>query len=177
MKIFYTDGSTRGKNQKGAENQGGFGVVIFDDSDEFFVLDYVSCQVENTTNNRMELEAILWALDYADAVYPDEECVIHSDSAYAVNMCNDWIFKWAQNGWKTASKKPVENLDLVQEIYNHFRQDFYHCSIDKVSGHTGDIGNELADKLAIGSIKKFYNLCEENNICVKKDIWGTEFSL
>lgn len=168
MKIFYTDGSTRGKNQRGAENEGGFGVIIFDKDDEFTILDYVSQQVTSTTNNRMELEAILWALDYADKNYPDEECVIYSDSAYAVNMCNDWIFKWAANGWKNSKKQTVENLDLVQEIYSHLHQDFYHCSIEKVSGHSGEIGNELADALATGKGKIFSRLVEDFCLIDKK---------
>ena len=173
MKIFYTDGSTRGKNQRGEANDGGYGVVIFDGEDEFYILKYISNQTHFTTNNRMELEALIWALEYADEHYPDEECIIYSDSAYVVNMCNDWIFKWAANGWKNSKKQTVENLDLVQEIYPHLKQEFYHCSIEKVSGHSGDVGNELADMLATDQIKRFHKMCEDCNIRVAEDgVWN-----
>ena len=166
IKIF-TDGSTRGgKNMRGAQNSGGFGIVIMDE-DENTIYHAISYQTKNTTNNRMELQAIYEALMLADEFYKDEKVKIISDSAYCVNMINDWISNWARNGWKTASKKPVENIDLVKEIYKLINQEFYHCSVEKIDGHNGFVGNELADFLATENLNKYDKLVEEYDLKVE----------
>lgn len=88
MVNIYVDGSSR-KNGK----EGGYGVVVLMNNQ----IDYeYSEQFENVTNNQMELKAIIHALILIDDRYPEEECVIYSDSAYCVNMCNDWIYTWAR---------------------------------------------------------------------------------
>ena len=166
MKIFYTDGSTRIRNQKGAENIGGWGVVCFDSEEEELMVYHEYDSSNNTTNNREELKALLCALNYADEHFPNEECIIYSDSAYVVNSCNDWIYRWAMNGWKNSKKQTVENLDLMQEIWSHIKQDFYHCTIKRVDGHVGVIGNELADALSTGHLKIFAALLDTYNIQV-----------
>lgn len=160
MKIFYTDGSTRIKNQKGVDNVGGWGVVCFSDENENIIYDLESNASINTTNNREELKALIWALNIADDQFPKEECIIYSDSAYVVNMCNDWIWTWASNGWKNSKKQTVENLDLVQEIWKHISKEFYHCKIKKCSGHAGEVGNEIADALARGYNNRVRDLIE-----------------
>ena len=73
---------------------------------------------ENTTNNRMEMMAVLKCMELA-AADKANNYICYSDSAYVVNMCNDWIRKWAQNGWQNSKKQTVENLDLVKKIYNY----------------------------------------------------------
>lgn len=115
----------------------------------------------STTNNREELRGLFYCLAAADEFFPDEKCIIYSDSAYVVNMCNEWIWTWAKNGWKNSKKQPVENIDLVQEIYKYINQDFYHCEIRKCSGHNDLIGNELADALATSNFKRFLRLLDE----------------
>ena len=166
MITFYSDGSTRGKNQKGAENVGGWGAVCFDETEnEDEILISFDCDTNyNTTNNREELRALLYCLAAADDLYPDQKCVIYSDSAYVVNMCNDWIWKWAANGWQNSKKQTVENLDLVQSVYNYIKKDFYHCTIKKCEGHKDNLGNELADALATGNLRRFSRMAEENGL-------------
>lgn len=165
MKIFYCDGSTRGgKNQKGAENIGGWGAVCFLDEDENCLVAYEYDTEENTTNNRQELKALIWCLNYADEYFPDEKCIIYSDSAYVVNMWNQWINTWASKGWKNSKKVTVENLDLVLEIWEHAKQEFYHCEVRKIEGHKDIVGNELADALATANHNRFITLVEEYGI-------------
>lgn len=165
MKIFYCDGSTRGgKNQKGAENIGGWGAVCFLDEDENCLIAYDYDTENNTTNNRQELKALIWCLNYADEYFPDEKCVIYSDSAYVVNMFNDWIHSWASKNWKNSKKVTVENLDLVLEIWEYAKQEFYHCEVCKTEGHKDIVGNELADALATANHNRFVSLVEEYGI-------------
>ena len=64
---------------------------------------------KNTTNNRMELTALIFALAATQTRYKNDKCVIKSDSAYCVNMFNDWIYNWQRNGWVRQKKQPIEN--------------------------------------------------------------------
>ena len=160
MKIFYCDGSTKGKNQKGADNYGGFGVVCLEDDEEILSMDAVAA--ENTTNNREELKALIYALAIAEEEYPDEECLVFCDSAYVVNMFNDWIHSWAKNGWKNSKKQTVENLDLVLQLWEYAKQDFFHCIVKRCDGHMGEFGNEVADALATMNFRRVRHLINEN---------------
>lgn len=171
MKIFYCDGSTRGKNQKGADNIGGWGVVCFNVVDSVdWELESFDCDItEGTTNNREELKALIHCLATIKELYPDEKCIIYSDSAYVVNMCNSWIDTWAANNWKNSKKQTVENLDLVKVIYNFIKESFIRPNIQKCDGHSGDIGNEMADALARGQYKRFLNICEECKYLLSDD--------
>lgn len=166
MKIFYCDGSTRGgKNQKGADNIGGWGVVCFTDETEMEITAYFYDSETNTTNNRQELKGLLCCLRHADEYYPNEPCIIYSDSAYVVSMCNTWIHNWSQNGWRNSKKQLVENYDLVKELWDqHLSKGFYHCEIRKCDGHVGNIGNELADALATNNLSRFKALYTEAEI-------------
>lgn len=169
MKIYYVDGSTRGKNQKGAENTGGFGVVQFYDEDENFIQWHKSEQCENTTNNREELKGLIAALEHCDYYYPDEKCTIYCDSAYVVNMFNEWIFSWSRNGWKNSKKVTVENLDLVLELWEFAQRGWPHYEVKKTDGHVGIIGNELADALATYSYIKFKRIIQEEGISIEEE--------
>ena len=171
MKWFYCDGSTRGKNQKGADNIGGWGVVCFNiiDSVDWELEDFDCDTTEGTTNNREELKGMIYCLCSILHDYPDEKCIIYSDSAYVVNMCNTWIYTWAANGWKNSKKQTVENLDLVQDIYNLLQQFFVKPDIQKCEGHVDDLGNELADALATANYKRFIKLCIENNLTISEN--------
>lgn len=174
MITFYSDGSTRGKNQKGAENVGGWGAVCINEVNddyncEYELLDFDCDTTYGTTNNREELKGLLYCLAAADTYYPDERCLVYSDSAYVVNMCNEWIWTWAKNGWKNSKKQTVENLDLVQQIYERLNQDFYHCIVRKCPGHMDLVGNELADALATSNFKRFMNLLETNDLSISDD--------
>lgn len=156
MREIYTDGAC-----KGNPGPGGFGVLIKEDS----IIKYkYSKECEQTTNNREELKAILHALDIAYRCFYFETVLIYSDSAYCVNMINDWIWTWARNDWKNSKKKTVENIDLVKKIYNYINKEFYHCQVVKIKGHSGIIENELADALATNDEKKYNKILTENNL-------------
>lgn len=159
MITMYCDGSAR---NNGRENSsGGYGLVIFKDN----ALVYAGGeQCINTTNNREELKALIHALQLTQSRFKDEICVIYSDSAYVVNMCNDWIRNWARNGWMNSKKVTVENLDLVQQIYKYIILDFPNFQISKVSGHSGIFGNELADAIATNNKAKYDKILSENDI-------------
>lgn len=156
MIYIYTDGSS-----KGNPGPGGFGVVVL--KNDTIKYSYRE-QDENTTNNREELKAILHAFNLAQTVFKEEDCIICTDSSYCCNICNDWIFSWVKNNWKNSKKKTVENLDLVQQLYNYLTIDFFNCQVIRVSGHQGVLGNELADALATDNKVKFQKLVDKNNL-------------
>lgn len=96
-----------------------------------------------TTNNRMELTAAIRALA---ALRRNCKVQLYTDSQYVRNGITDWIRQWKRRGWLTADRKPVKNVDLWQaleiELANHVVE--WHW----VRGHSGDPGNERADRLA-----------------------------
>ncbi len=96
-----------------------------------------------TTNNRMELTAVIRALE---AMKRPVRARIHTDSQYVQKGISEWIHGWKRNGWKTSDKKPVKNADLWQELDTLTRQ--HQLEWLWVKGHAGDPGNERADALA-----------------------------
>ena len=159
MVEIYTDGAC---SQNGTW-EGGFGVVEFRDG----LLKHVYNDKKNkTTNNAMELIAIIYALNRVTTLYKNEKVIIYSDSAYCVNICNDWIYKWAANNWCKANGKQIENMELIKIIYNYLNKDFFNCQIVKCSGHANIVGNELADALATNNLNKFNKIIEENDVQV-----------
>ena len=166
MKVeIYTDGSA--KNNGAKENCGGWGVVglIEDQSCKSgFRIDYtISKQEENTTNNRMELTALIFALAATQTRYKNDKCIIKSDSAYCVNMFNDWIYNWQRNGWVRQKNQPIENLDLVKQIWEYCKLEWPNFTVEKVPGHSGLLGNELADALSTNNQTKIDKILKEND--------------
>lgn len=154
MVWIFTDGACSGN-----PGPGGFGVVVYygwgDNYKEVSIVDAYQKSSESTTNNREEMKAILWALKNYGDKHLGNGCivpVVYSDSAYCVNTFNDWMWKWKKNGWKRPKNKPVENLDLVM-AYDKLITLGYKIDLRKTSGHTGEVGNELADSLATFKIK------------------------
>jgi ribonuclease HI len=143
--IIYTDGACSGNGSAGA--YGGFGVVVLDDDKN--PVGFYNKQNQNTTNNREELRAILWAL----IKYGREETppIVYSDSAYAVNTFNTWMFGWAAKGWVKSDNKTPENLDLIEAYYKLWQSGGYRIDLRKCRGHAGDKWNEMADKLAVAA--------------------------
>lgn len=167
MRIFYTDGAC-----KGNPGPGGFGVVELVETYRETYEDYIkninigfkhSGQCENTTNNREELKAIITVFELA-AADEDNEYIIYSDSAYAVNIINSWIHNWARNNWVNSKGNIVENLDLIKTLYKYVSINFFNCQVKKINGHAGIIGNELADALATNNLSKFEKILDENDI-------------
>lgn len=146
--IYYTDGACS-KNGT-AQATGGFGVVEIDDDDNLI------WQFQNskspTTNNEMELMAILTALKHISSKIENNtflKPVIYSDSAYCVNLINSWMYSWEKNGWKRPKNQEVKNLEIIKQIY-----ELAHLAdIRKISGHSGVKWNEYVDGLATGKIK------------------------
>jgi ribonuclease HI len=104
----------------------------------------ISGFVPDTTNNRMELTAVLEAFR---ALKEPCEVMLYTDSAYIHNAFEQhWIDRWQRNGWRTASKDPVENMDLWKELLS--ATDQHRVSWKKVKGHANDEFNNLCDKLA-----------------------------
>jgi ribonuclease HI len=96
-----------------------------------------------TTNNRMELTAVIQALS---SLKRPSRVAIYTDSEYVRNGITTWIHGWKQRGWKTADKKPVKNIELWQRLDALAAQ--HEVDWHWVRGHTGDPGNERADQLA-----------------------------
>ena len=141
--IIYTDGSAHPN-----PGPGGFGVVVCNDNND--IIHLYSKQTNNTTNNREEIKAILWALlNYGKY---NEEVIVYSDSNYCVQTFSNWMFSWAGNAWVKSDKKVPENLDLIQAYYDALNAG-YKINLKKVKGHAGNKYNELADGLATGKVK------------------------
>lgn len=162
--IIYTDGSCCGNGK--AINSGGFGVVLLDNNEN--LLYTYNKRSENTTNNREELKAILYAMlkhgvntnkyEFSQVEPP----IVYSDSAYCVNTFNQWMFGWARNGWIKSDKKTPENLDLIQAYYDWYQKG-YRIDLRKVKGHAGHKWNEMADQLATGKLQGM-NTQQENKL-------------
>jgi ribonuclease HI len=131
---IFTDGAC-----KGNPGIGGWGVLIKYSKISNELKGFQS----KTTNNRMELIAVIEGLK---SVEEDVKIEIITDSKYVKNGINQWIVNWKNNGWKTAAKKPVKNKDLWQALDQATSN--HDISWEWVRGHTGDPGNEEADRLA-----------------------------
>lgn len=138
---IYTDGSCLSNGSDFAP--GGWSAVLEGNGKQLRLSGHES----PTTNNRMELTAILEGLK---AIRADHATVtIYTDSAYARNGCQDWRHKWKRNGWRKSDKKPVENADLWQELDVLLEK--HGADLRWVKGHNGHPQNELADRLAVAA--------------------------
>lgn len=104
----------------------------------------------NTTSQRMELTAIVEALEYIGTL--TVPVTLYSDSQYAVKGINEWMLVWSKNGWRKHNRKQIENLDLWKTIHSLTRAS--NVEFKWVRGHDGNEGNELADKMANKAITK-----------------------
>lgn len=132
---IFTDGAAKGNPGKG-----GFGVVI---SYEDKVLELGGYK-EYTTNNEMELQAVVQALKQIAGKAKSVE--IYTDSKYVVEGAKGWVFGWAKNGWKTKAETDVLNKELWQELLPLLGK--VEIEWHKVPGHVGIVGNERADTIA-----------------------------
>ncbi len=103
-----------------------------------------------TTNNRMELTAVIQALR---ALKRSARVAVTTDSRYVVDAFKaGWLANWQRNGWRTADKKPVKNEDLWRQLLEAMRP--HQVSWHWIRGHAGHAGNELADDLAVAARRK-----------------------
>lgn len=147
---LYVDGSCSGNGEK--ENFGGMGIVLVKEG--VVVKDY-SIPAVNTTNNRMEMSAIIYAINIAKILNKGvpREIIIYSDSSYCVDTINKWMYSWVVKGWKKADKKTPENIELVKELYR-LMQFERAIKVRKIKGHNGHEFNERADLLATAATEK-----------------------
>ena len=136
----YTDGASRGN-----PGPGGYGaVLLYTDPAGIEHRRELSCGYRNTTNNRMELLAVVVALE---ALLRPCKVEVHSDSQYVVNAFNQhWVDGWQRKGWKTANKQPVKNPDLWRRLLAAMEP--HKVRWMWVKGHAGHERNERADELA-----------------------------
>lgn len=102
-----------------------------------------------TTNNRMELTAVLKGLE---ALNRPSRVEIWSDSQYVLNGLREWLDSWKARGWRTASKKPVKNVELWQELDN--LKSLHELTFHWIEGHAGHPENERCDQLAVAARDK-----------------------
>ncbi|NYF14408.1 ribonuclease HI [Pseudoclavibacter sp. JAI123] len=134
--VMYTDGAC-----KGNPGPGGWGVWLKsgDHERELFGGEL------NTTNNRMELKAVIEGLS---ALKKPCNVALYLDSQYVRKGITEWIKGWKAKGWKTASKQPVKNAELWKELDSLVEDSGHTIEWRWVKGHSGDVGNERADMLA-----------------------------
>lgn len=134
--LMYTDGACLGN-----PGPGGWGVrILYPDG----TVREMGGREASTTNNRMELQGALAALQ---AVEPAASATVYSDSQYVIYGLTKWLAGWKRKGWLTTTRRPVKNRDLWQllDAADPDRVDWRH-----VRGHSGDPGNERADEIARG---------------------------
>ena len=139
---IWTDGSAKGNGTKNA--RGGYAYII----------EYPGQTIErsygeaNTTNQRMELQAAVAALEaFSRSHFNHHPAVVYSDSAYLVNCWKDrWWVNWKSNGWRNSKKRPVANQDLWERLIPFFQLNLIR--FEKVKGHSGNEMNERVDTLA-----------------------------
>ena len=138
---IYTDGACSGNPGAG----GYCSILIYNGVEKV-----ISGAEVETTNNRMEVLAVIKGLE---CLKEPCEVNLYSDSQYVVDAFNqNWIFAWQSNGWRTANKKEVKNIDLWQrllELYNVHKINFI-----KVKGHSDNEYNNRCDKIAVSEYKK-----------------------
>lgn len=136
---IYTDGAC--SNNQSKTNTGGYGGIILIKEQEYIRL---SDGYRNTTNNRMELMAVIKALEKIDV---DSSVIVYSDSEYVVKGITEWVPKWIKRG------KIEKNGDLWMDLYRIVKT-FEDIEFKHVKGHSNDYYNEIADKLARRACKK-----------------------
>lgn len=137
---IYTDGACSGN-----PGAGGWGAILRYGGAE----KELSGAVAETTNNRMELTAVIEALK---ALRRDCEIVIHTDSRYVMDGVQEWLPNWKKNNWRTSNKKSaVKNIDLWQELNQLLSK--HKIRWIWVKGHNGHPENERVDKLARDAVK------------------------
>ena len=141
---IYTDGACSGN-----PGPGGYAAILIYNGVE----KEISGGNKDTTNNKMELTAVIKGLEMLK-----EKCIVtvYSDSAYIVNSIqNGWIYSWKNNNWIKSDKTKVKNIDLWEKLLN--QMEFHEVSFIKVKGHSDNEYNNRCDRLAVMQRDKMAN--------------------
>jgi ribonuclease HI len=172
IQSIYTDGACSGN-----PGPGGWGVVVcFADGS----LHELGGDDRQTTNNRMEMQAAIAALEFFAASQQADSIELYTDSEYLKNGVTQWIHGWKKKGWKTSTGKPVLNQDLWEQLdaLNSMQVQWRY-----VRGHAGNVGNERCDAIARAfsqgkiPILKQQHPQAENRFVVPPDLRTTELLL
>lgn len=139
---IYTDGACSGN-----PGPGGWGAVLVYNGKE----KELSGSEKNTTNNRMELTAVIMALN---ALNQPCEVKLTTDSKYVCDAVNKgWVYSWRKSGWRKSDKKPALNVDLWKELLSLLEK--HEVEFIWVKGHNGHKYNEICDALAVKEYQKY----------------------
>lgn len=139
---IYTDGACSGN-----PGPGGWGAVLVYNGKE----KELSGSEKNTTNNRMELTAVIMALN---ALNQPCEVKLTTDSKYVCDAINKgWVYSWRKNGWRKSDKRPALNVDLWEELLSLLEK--HEVEFIWVKGHNGHKYNEICDALAVKEYQKY----------------------
>lgn len=152
--IIYTDGGCRGNPGLGA-----WAAILI--SEKHSLRLEIGESENNTTNNKMEMKAIIKALE---RLKKSHNIKVYSDSAYLVNGMNEWIYSWQKNNWIKSDKKPVENKEYWIKLIELSKK--HNIEFIKVKGHSDNKENNRADEIVnilmdkhedTGNVASFYN--------------------
>lgn len=139
---IYTDGACSGN-----PGPGGWGAILVYNGKE----KELSGSEKETTNNRMELTAVIMALN---ALNQPCEVKLTTDSKYVCDAINKgWVYSWRKNSWKKSDKKPAQNVDLWKELLSLLEK--HEVEFIWVKGHNGHKYNEICDALAVKEYQKY----------------------
>jgi len=144
---IYTDGACSGN-----PGPGGWGLVVVREQDGKGApgTEIIGGSL-HTTNNVMEMTAVVKALEHIATFVEQVPVVVLSDSKYVIDGMNGWMESWKKNGWKTSTRKPVKNQELWQRL-DELKGKLPSVKFQWVRGHNGDVFNEMADRIATAAI-------------------------
>ena len=157
--IIYTDGGCRGNPGLGA-----WASILI--SEKHSLRLEIGESEEMTTNNKMEMKAVIKALE---RLKKSHNIKVYSDSAYLVNGMNEWIYSWQKNNWIKSDKKPVENKEYWIKLIELSKK--HNIEFIKVKGHSGNKENDRADEIvnilmdeheSAGNVASFYKKSQTN---------------
>ncbi|WP_373528848.1 ribonuclease HI [Nostoc sp.] len=162
IQSIYTDGACTGN-----PGPGGWGVVVYFSDGSIHEMGDAS---PHTTNNKMEMQAAIAALQFLQTSQQAESITLHTDSEYLINCVTKWVKGWKNKGWKKSDGKPVQNQDLLETLDELNTQ---QVKWQHVRGHSGNIGNERCDAIArsyaSGKIPSLQELTNELNVAKVAD--------
>lgn len=161
---IYTDGACRSNGS--INNIGAWGYLITYVSPDKVVVDYQDYEaVTGTTNNKMELTAVLNALKRLSnlglLLNTENYIKIHTDSNYVVGVCTSWMYSWNKNNWIKSDGNIVLNQDIIKQLYQ-ILSTHKNIKFVKVKAHSGDSNNELVDKFCNDAMDNLIRMNQNN---------------